>query len=35
LFGVTATYETDDAIRTDIVITVGRSTPDLEAPLLP
>jgi LCP family protein required for cell wall assembly len=35
LLGVTATYETDDAIRTDIVVTVGRATPDLEAPVLP
>jgi hypothetical protein len=35
LLGVTATYETDDAIRTDIVVTVGRATPDLEAPILP
>jgi hypothetical protein len=31
-FGVTATAKTDPAIRTDIVITVGRATPDLEAP---
>jgi hypothetical protein len=32
---VTATFDTDDAIRTDIVVTVGRGTPDLEAPILP
>jgi LCP family protein required for cell wall assembly len=31
-FGVKATEKTDPAIRTDIVITVGRSTLDLEAP---
>jgi len=35
LFGVTATYETDPAIRTEIVITIGRTTPDLQAPILP
>jgi LCP family protein required for cell wall assembly len=35
LLGVTATFETDAAIRTDIVVTIGRSTPDLEAPVLP
>jgi polyisoprenyl-teichoic acid--peptidoglycan teichoic acid transferase len=35
LLGVTATYETDAAIRTDIVVTVGQATPDLEAPILP
>jgi LCP family protein required for cell wall assembly len=35
LLGVTATFETDDAIRTDIVVTIGRGTPDLEAPILP
>jgi LCP family protein required for cell wall assembly len=34
-FGVTATEKTDPAIRTDIVVTVGRSTPQLEAPLAP
>lgn len=34
-FGVTATLKTDPAIRTDIVITVGRATPDLEAPPAP
>jgi hypothetical protein len=31
-FGVTVTEKTDPAIRTDIVVTVGRSTPQLEAP---
>lgn len=35
LLGVTATYEADNAIRTDIVVTIGRDTPDLEAPILP
>lgn len=35
LLGVTATFEVDDAIRTDIVVTIGRATPDLEAPVLP
>ena len=35
LLGVTATYKADPAIRTDVVITIGRSTPDLEAPVLP
>jgi LCP family protein required for cell wall assembly len=33
-FGVTATLATDAAIRADIVITIGRDTPDLEAPPL-
>ena len=31
-FGVTVTTQTDPAVRTDVIITVGRSTPDLEAP---
>jgi LCP family protein required for cell wall assembly len=31
-FGVTATTATDPAIRTDIIVTVGKATPDLEAP---
>ena len=31
-FGVTVTLADDPAIRTDIVVTVGRSTPDLTAP---
>jgi hypothetical protein len=35
LLGVTATFDVDDAIRTDIVVTIGRGTPDLEAPILP
>jgi LCP family protein required for cell wall assembly len=35
LLGVTATFEADAAIRTDIVVTVGRDTPELEAPVLP
>jgi cell envelope-related function transcriptional attenuator common domain len=34
-FKVTVTTRTDPAIRTDIVVTVGRSTPDLEAPVGP
>ena len=33
-FGVTVTTETDPAIRTDIIVTVGKATPDLEAPPL-
>jgi hypothetical protein len=32
IFGVTVTTAEDPNIRTDIVITVGRETPDLEAP---
>ena len=35
LFGVTVTTKTDPAIRTDIIITIGKSTPDLEAPVGP
>ena len=35
LLGVTATVQADDAIHTDIVVTIGRATPDLEAPVLP
>jgi LCP family protein required for cell wall assembly len=35
LLGVTATFKDDAAIRTDIVVTIGRNTPDLEAPALP
>ena len=31
-FGVTVTTATDPAIRTDIVVTIGKATPDLEAP---
>jgi LCP family protein required for cell wall assembly len=33
-FGVTATFKTDPAIRTDIIVTVGKKTPQLEAPPL-
>jgi LCP family protein required for cell wall assembly len=33
-FGVTVTTKTDPAIRTDITITIGRRTPDLQAPPL-
>ncbi len=33
-FGVTVTTATDPAIRTDIIVTVGKATPDLEAPPL-
>ena len=35
LLGVTATLKTDPAIRADIVVTIGRATPDLEAAVLP
>jgi LCP family protein required for cell wall assembly len=31
-FGVKVTLKTDPAIRTDVVVTVGKSTPNLEAP---
>ncbi|MEO8437713.1 MAG: LCP family protein [Chloroflexota bacterium] len=31
-FGVTVTSVTDPAIRTDIIVTVGKATPNLEAP---
>jgi LCP family protein required for cell wall assembly len=34
-FGVTSTTMTDPAIRTDIVVTIGSSTPDLQAPVGP
>jgi LCP family protein required for cell wall assembly len=34
-FGVTVTEKTDPTIRTDIVVTVGKSTPQLEAPVGP
>jgi LCP family protein required for cell wall assembly len=34
-FGVKATTKTDTAIRTDIVVTIGQSTPDLQAPVGP
>ena len=33
-FGVTATTATDPAVRTDIIVTVGKKTPKLEAPPL-
>ena len=33
-FGVTVTTADDPAIRTDIIVTVGKATPDLEAPPL-
>jgi LCP family protein required for cell wall assembly len=32
LFGVTVTTVDDPKVRTDIVVTIGRDTPDLEAP---
>ena len=35
VFGVTATFETDAAIRTEIIVTIGRNTPELESPVLP
>jgi LCP family protein required for cell wall assembly len=35
LLGVTATTQADPAIHADIVVTIGRATPDLEAPGLP
>jgi hypothetical protein len=31
-FGVKVTLKTDPAIRTDVIVTVGKSTPNLEAP---
>lgn len=34
-FGVSATSKTDSAIRADVVITIGRATPDLQAPVAP
>jgi LCP family protein required for cell wall assembly len=34
-FGVTVTTKTDAAIRTDVIITVGKATPDLVAPAGP
>ncbi len=34
-FGVKVTEKTDPAIRTDVVVTVGRATPQLEAPVGP
>ncbi len=35
LLGVPATLRADSAIRADVVVTIGRTTPDLEAPFLP
>jgi LCP family protein required for cell wall assembly len=35
VFGVTATYDVDDTIRTEIIVTIGRNTPELESPILP
>ena len=34
-FGVSATTKVDSAIRTDVVVTIGRATPDLQAPVAP
>ena len=34
-FGVKATLKLDSAIRTDIIVTIGQSTPDLQAPAGP
>jgi len=34
-FGVTVTEANDPAIRTDFVVTIGKNTPNLEAPLAP
>jgi LCP family protein required for cell wall assembly len=34
-FGVTVTTRTDPAVHADIVVTIGRATPDLEAPAGP
>jgi hypothetical protein len=34
-FGVTVTTKTDPTIRTDIIVTVGRATPELESPVGP
>jgi len=33
-FGVTATFKKDPAIRTDIIVTIGKQTPALDAPPL-
>ncbi len=33
-FGITATFKTDPAIRTDVIVTIGKKTPKLEAPPL-
>jgi LCP family protein required for cell wall assembly len=34
-FAVVATTKTDSAIRADVMVTIGRATPDLRAPVLP
>ena len=34
-FGVTVTTKVDPAIRTDIIVTIGKATPELDAPLGP
>ena len=34
-FGVTVTTKADPAIRTDIIVTVGKATPELDAPVGP
>jgi LCP family protein required for cell wall assembly len=34
-FAVTATTKVDTAIRADVVVTIGRATPDLQAPVAP
>ena len=34
-FGVTVTTKTDPAIRTDIIVTIGKNTPELDAPVGP
>ncbi len=34
-FGVKATLKVDSAIRTDVIVTIGKSTPDLQAPVGP
>jgi LCP family protein required for cell wall assembly len=35
LFGLTITEKDDPAIRTDFILTIGKNTPQLEAPLAP
>ena len=34
-FGVTVTTKADPAIRTDIIVTIGKATPELDAPVGP
>ncbi|MEA2620028.1 MAG: polyisoprenyl-teichoic acid--peptidoglycan teichoic acid transferase, partial [Chloroflexota bacterium] len=34
-FGVTVTMKTDPAIHTDVIVTIGKATPDLVAPVGP